>query len=177
MRAVFSNKDEFDKRPHRKWILETMVPTIANARPERIVFVGCAPYTFHYEKVFRRSGTNYITIDPHPSARVWGSDHHIVDVVERLPHYLSPHSVDCLIMIGVFGFGPDTEEDLHQVLEAIHSVLKHDGVLVFSWNNDLSPDPINHPDFRRLFKHGGVPGMPDRKTFDTTLVLDFYHAV
>ena len=153
------------------------MPRIAGENPERVVFVGCAPYAFHYETVFAGKCRDYVTIDPLPGTRVWGAYHHITDYVENIPKHLTAHSVDYLILIGVFGFGPKTDEDLHRLLPSVHRVLKRGGVLVFSWNNDVSDDPIEHPDFKGLFQHVDVLGMPARKTFSTTLVIDFHQAL
>ena len=57
-----------------------ILPWVA-AHFSRILFVGTASYTYHYEKLFRRG--QYTTIDLHPSTAVWGARDHIVGDLRR----------------------------------------------------------------------------------------------
>lgn len=176
MRTIFSSGREFSDLPHRRWITEEMFPYFAAGNPGSVVFVGCAPYTWHYERLLRDRGTDYITIDPAPNTRVWGSSHHYVGFVQDLYKLLPAHSVDVVIMIGIYGFGIANDQQLHEALGSIHKLLKPGGVFVFSWNNDISTDPQYHPDLIRQFQHVELGALPKRKEFKT-LVLDFYRAL
>jgi hypothetical protein len=177
MRWQLSNMREYDDREHRRWIRDEMLPCLAARGPGSVVFVGTAPYTWHYEKIFKSTGTDYITVDPTPGARVWGSNHHFVATVQDLYRVLPHHSIDIVVMIGVYGFGLTTDAHLHDALTSIHKMLKPDGILVLSWNNDVSADPRVHRDLNELYRPAQLVGLPVRKTFDTSLVLDFYQTL
>jgi hypothetical protein len=165
--------------PHRYWTGEIM-RRIANENWERVVFVGLAQYTHHYERPFAGRVTDYITIDPMPKARTWGARHHIVDDIVNLGTHLPPGSVDALIFVGIYGLYLKTEAQLATAFEAIHLALKPGGLMVFNWNTDIAdaPEPTNSASLNRLFRPTDALGMPARKQIEgRPTVFGLYRAV
>jgi hypothetical protein len=176
MRKYFSQAEKFDRKEHRRWMRDVMMPSLCRHAHRAVVFVGCAPYTWHYERIFEGSNLDYITIDPMPASRVWGSTHHIVDRVQRIDRYVDAGTIDAVVMVGVFGFGVNTPQDLKETLTSIHSVLEERGVLVLGWNTDATPDPAEHPILDELFESSGYHELPPRKRCSETLIVDVYRA-
>ncbi len=172
MRGFFSDESCFVHLARRRWMRDVMMPSLRHHSSRAVFFVGCAPYTWHYERVFEGSGPDYITIDPMPAARVWGSTRHIVDRVQRLDKYVDPGTVDVVVMVGVYGFGVNTSQDLRETLESIRGVLKEGGVLVLGWYSDTTPDPAEHPSLDDLFVASGYHDLLPRKQCNETLTVD-----
>ncbi len=138
----------------------------------RVLFVGTAPYTYHYENGFHRE--QYTTIDMHPSTAVWGARHHIIAPIQEIGRHRRQGHFDCVIMNGVFGFGIDEAGDMRAAIEAIQEVLRPGGLLVVGWNTDKHPDPDGL--FAPYFAARERPPFPKRLAFDAPLthVYDFY---
>jgi hypothetical protein len=139
--------------------------------------VGCANYTWYYERPFTDSRVRYITVDPVPSARVWGASHHIQDCVEHLDRHLAEKSVDAVVLVGILGLTVKSEGHLREVLLSIHRVLAPEGILVLSWQADAGRDPSEHPVLRNHFIPFRNRDIEPRNTFDTNCVIDLYQSV
>ncbi len=107
----------------------------------RILFVGAAPYTFHYEKLFRQDRAQYTTLDNHPSTAVWGAPTHIAAPIQDIALHRPKDFFDCIVFNGVFGFGVDRADDMRAAAKAMSEVLRPGGLLVVGWNTDLHADP------------------------------------
>lgn len=101
---------------------------LAQAEYQRILFVGCQWYTWHYNNIFR--AREFWTIDSDQRKKRYGSSRHMTDSVTELPKYLSAGSIDCILMIGVIGWGLDHAEPTRQALEACHHCLRPGGLFV-----------------------------------------------
>lgn len=115
-----------------------ILPWLA-ARCRRVLFVGAAPYTHHYERLFRPG--QYTTIDVHSSTAVWGSRDHIVGPIQDINRRRPKGSFDGIVLNGVFGFGVDKIEDMSVVLKELHDALEPQGFLVVGRNTNLHDDP------------------------------------
>ena len=142
-----------------------ILPRAANSGLSPVVFVGCAPYTWRYEKFFRGTGAEYVTTDINPSARVWGARRHVQCPIQNIDQYMPAGSVGLLFLNGVFGFGVDTEDAMNRALRSVRRVLSDGGLLLLGWNTDLIADPMGLGN-ARLFRHEGALGLPARKGFD-----------
>ena len=66
-----SDRTEIRKvSPDRVWLETEILPRIAQGGFGSVLFVGCAPYTFHYENILKDNVARYVTLDINPSARV-----------------------------------------------------------------------------------------------------------
>ena len=72
------------------------------------LFVGCAPFTWHYEAIF--PGRDYTTIDQDPRCRRYGATRHVVDKPKNLDRHVAPGSFDLIVCNGVFGWGLDERD-------------------------------------------------------------------
>lgn len=107
----------------------------------RILFVGAAPYTYQYERFFRRDRDQYTTLDNHPSTAVWGGPNHIVARIQDIGSYRPEDFFDCIIFNGVFGFGVNGRDAMRETAKAMSDVLRPGGLLIVGWNTDLHADP------------------------------------
>jgi SAM-dependent methyltransferase len=107
----------------------------------RILFVGAAPYTYQYERLFRQDHDQYTTIDNHPSTAVWGGPIHIVARIQDISRYRPKEFFDCIVFNGVFGFGIDHPDAMREAARAMSDVLRPGGLLIVGWNTDLHEDP------------------------------------
>src|SRR5438876_276784 len=109
--------------PSRQFLTKEVLPWIAlNYRD--VLFVGAAPYTCDYERIFERANVRYVTIDVNPSAAVWGSKLHVAVAVQEVDRWFEAESFDCVILNGVFGFGVNTQPEMEKSLEVLLRVLK-----------------------------------------------------
>ena len=156
----------FHDSANRLWMENAILPSIGRNAFDTVLFVGCAPYTWHYEKVFRNTSTRYVTTDIDPAMRIWGSEHHIISSVTEMPSHVPENSVDVVIMNGVFGFGVNCQTDMSKALESLHRILKKPGgILVLGWNVDVIGDPMLLEATKSLFRAESALGMPPRKSF------------
>ena len=114
----------------RQYLEQEVLPALAGqADVHRVLFVGCARYTRHYEALFARA--EYWTIDPVPRRRSLGctppyrrpagaaSDRHLPDAY-----------FDLIVCNGVLGWGLDRRDDADAAFAACHAALRPGGTLV-----------------------------------------------
>src|SRR5436190_14043644 len=70
-------------RPHRRFIEHDLLPWLRD-NYRRILFVGTASYTYHYERPFRADPEQYTTIDLNPAQKVWGAARHITAPIQEI---------------------------------------------------------------------------------------------
>jgi SAM-dependent methyltransferase len=163
---------ELFEAPSRRCLEREILPWLA-ARFSRILFVGTASYTYHYERLFKRD--QYTTIDRHPSAAVWGSHDHIVAAVQDINRHRRKGSFDCVVLNGVFGFGINAVEDMRIVLKELHDALRPDGFLLVGWNAGLHDDPEALGIYEPYFVRNRETPWVERRYFPPeTHVYDFY---
>jgi SAM-dependent methyltransferase len=142
---------------------------------QRLLFVGCARYTEHYDRIVAR--VEYWTIDPARWRRRWGAQRHIVDRLERLSRHVPGEYFDAIVCNGVLGWGLDRPSDAEEAFAACHQALRPAGELIVGWN-DVAPRNRVRPDavraLARFDRHSprgfdhwriAVPG-PHRHVFD-----------
>jgi SAM-dependent methyltransferase len=170
--AVNRPYEELFERPSRLCLEHEILPWLA-ARFSRILFVGTASYTYHYERLFKPG--QYTTIDLHPRNTVWGSPDHIVAPIRDINRHRPKGSFDCIVLNGVLGFGIDTAEDMRAVLRELHDALRPGGFLLVGWNVGVLEDPetlgIYEPHFVR---NSEAPWIERRLFPPETHVYDFY---
>ena len=115
---------------------------------ERVLFVGCAWYTRHYERML--PGRDYRTIDPDPWKKRFGSRRHLVAGLEGLGAHVAPGSLDLVVCNGVFGWGLDAREDCERAFEACFLALRPGGELIIGWNDVLEHRPLDLPSLQSL---------------------------
>jgi len=108
----------------------------------RVLFVGCARYTRHYEQWFTQA--EYWTIDPRPRNRRWGARLHLCDRLERLDRHVAPDYFDLIVCNGVLGWGLNRREDADAAFAACRHALRSGGELLLGWN-DVYPHNAVQP--------------------------------
>jgi len=163
-------------RPSRLFLEHEIMPWLAK-HYDRVLFVGAAPYTYQFEKLFRRNRGQYTTIDPHDGTAVWGARQHIVAPLQEIERHRPEGYFDCVVLNGVFGFGIDDLESQRTAIRVIHRALSAGGLLLVGWNTNLIPDlgelGLAEPYFASTVKD--LP-WPHRTRFPPpeTHVYDFY---
>lgn len=166
----------FKKQPDRIWLDTELYPRLAKLKQGRILFVGCAYYTYESLKLFNK-GVDLVTVDIDESNVIWGGKKHLVASILDIDKYVEPNSFDIVLLNGVFGHGVDSPEMQEQTYKALHTILKPGGLLQIGWNNDLIPDPTALEISKQLFEKTEFDGLPQRTTFPTsTHVFDFLRA-
>lgn len=166
-------------RPDRQFMESYILPQIAAAPKGKCLFVGCQPYTRHYGTWFMSSSVEFWTTDIDPDSAQWGEPHrHYICGIEAIDAYVPAHSMDVVVMNGVFGFGLNDEADKVKALQAIHHILKPQGHLVVGWNGDPpGQNPLNMSIILQLFKHSTRwPFAPHTTLEGTTHIYDFFTA-
>jgi hypothetical protein len=135
--------NSFDDLPSRHFLEHDVLPWLRDQQA-RVLFVGTASYTYHYEKLFERNPDRFVTIDSNPSVGVWGARRHIVAPIQDIGLHEARCSFDCVILNGVFGFGVDEIKEMRATVEAVHAILRPGGLLVLGWNTTrhAAPDAL-----------------------------------
>jgi hypothetical protein len=105
-----------------------------------VLFVGCAWYTGHYERML--PGRVYWTLDPDPWKKRFGARRHIVAGLEDIGVHMAPASLDLILCNGVFGWGLDDRADCERAFEGCFDALRTAGELVIGWNDVPEHRPL-----------------------------------
>lgn len=128
----------------RHYLEYEVLPALARrADVRRVLFVGCARYTRHYEALF--PGAEYWTMDPDPRSQRWGARRHIVDRLEGLGRHLPDGYLDLIVCNGVLGWGLDGRDEAEAAFAACNAALRSGGLLIVGWN-DIRPRNAVRPD-------------------------------
>ncbi|MDX5421585.1 MAG: class I SAM-dependent methyltransferase [Hymenobacteraceae bacterium] len=165
-----------ERQSDRKWFAANLLPRLENVRQGRVLFVGCAFYTYKYLKNFNKA-VDLITVDYDAHNAMWGGHNHLVADIQQVDRLVEPASVDIVLLNGIFGHGVNTPEAQTRTYEALHNIMKPDGLLLVGWNHDLSQDPLELDACQELYYRTGYEGLPERTCFtDSTHVYDFLRA-
>jgi SAM-dependent methyltransferase len=154
----------------RQYMTENILPALALAKVQRVLFVGCKDYTARYGKQLTRVGIDYWTTDINPAAAIWGEkDHHIVCDITKIDDVCVVESFDAVLLNGVIGDGLDKEDEMNRAVKAIARVLQPNGILLIGWNSQKKhADPMKLETVTAYFRHECVLPLPARKTFPNT---------
>jgi CelD/BcsL family acetyltransferase involved in cellulose biosynthesis len=154
----------------RQYMRKNILPALAAAKIQRVLFVGCQVYTARYGKQLTQAAIDYWTTDIEPGAAIWGErDHHIVGNIAQIDNVCAAESFDVVLLNGVFGHGVDDESEMNQSITAIARILRPSGKLLIGWNSLKNhPDPIRLKAVTTHFRHDSVLSLPARKTFLNT---------
>jgi len=160
----------------RRYMTQHILPALASAKVQRVLFVGCKAYTARYGKRLTRAGVDYWTTDINPAAAIWGEkDHHIVCDIAKIADVCPAESFDAVLLNGVIGDGVDDEREMNRTVTAIARILRPNGILLIGWDSlKKHPDPMEIQAVTTYFRHESVLPLPARKTFpDTDKVYDW----
>jgi len=133
----------------RDTLEQVILPSYARRSDiKSVLFVGCAWYTHHYEKLL--PGRVYRTIDPDPWKKRFGSRLHVVAGLESLEAHVAPGSLDLIVCNGVFGWGLDDRGDCERAFDACFAALRPAGELIIGWNDVLEHRPLDLASLRSL---------------------------
>jgi SAM-dependent methyltransferase len=164
--------------PDRRYMEDQILPAMREAGWTRILFVGCGPYTASYPAMFAETATEFWTIDLAPEAEPYGSPgRHIVGDCLDIGRFFPARHFDAVLLNGVFGYGTDDIALMNRLLDAVHGVLKPDGLLLIGWNRGVVPDPCTLGRCGARFTHEPKLPLPVRTSFEVhTHVYDFFRA-
>lgn len=166
--------DNLPQFASRRFLEDDVLPWLRDTCP-RILFVGVGPYTYHYERLFRRNRKQFTTLDSDPSVAVWGASQHIVAPIQRIAEHRPTGAFDCVVMNGVFGFGVNEPQDMRDTARAAHGALRPGGQMILGWNHDLHRDPVAQGVLDPWFDLNPATPWGSRQTFhDETHVNDFH---
>jgi SAM-dependent methyltransferase len=126
--------------PDRRVLERTILPEYGRRGScRRILFVGIRPYTRGYGRHFR--GREYVTIDPDPRMRFFGSSRHVIDRIENLSAHFSPDYFDLIVLNGVIGWGVDSPPSVERALDECFNALDAGGEFVIGLNEERAETP------------------------------------
>ncbi|MBR8835178.1 MAG: methyltransferase domain-containing protein [Stigonema ocellatum SAG 48.90 = DSM 106950] len=129
---------------HDRYILEQKIIPYFVAHEEfaKVLFVGCAHYTKHYEKWFTKK--EYWTIELNPMKKIYGAKNHIVGSLSDLKLHFPDNVFDLIICNGVFGWGLNEREEVEKAFGGCFDCLRQGGVLIIGWNDmpESKPFPL-----------------------------------
>lgn len=132
-------------RTHDRKILEqSILPFLTQSQFQRILFVGCDWYTQQYALFFQ--DREYWTIDGRQAVASYGSNRHIVGLIQDIDQHFDNHYFDAIVCNGVYGYGLDQKADIEQTVTVCHQQLRHGGLFILGWNAtpDRTPVPLSH---------------------------------
>ena len=100
---------------------------------QSILFIGVNWPTQGYVRML--SHKSLVTLDILPSMARYGSGRHIVASAADIDQYFEPHSLDLVVMNGVFGWGLDSAADVERTVAGFHRCLRPGGHLLVGWND------------------------------------------
>lgn len=106
-----------------------------------VLFVGCAPYTAHYNDLWE--GKEYWTIDLDPKQKKYGSEKHIVGSIETLNDYFPEGYFDLIVCNGVYGFGLNSKDGCEHAFTECYKSLRSGGEFILGWNQVPQFNPIS----------------------------------
>lgn len=110
--------------------------------PRNILFLGVAPYTRFYHRLFPSS--RFVTLDYDPECAVFGSPHeHVVADAADLERFWPSSTFDTVMCNGIYGWSITTREGFDRLLSGIRKVLVPGGFFLFGWNSGREFDPLN----------------------------------
>jgi SAM-dependent methyltransferase len=166
--------------PERRYLEESILPTLAQAGFHRLLFVGCRRYTRHYGRYFNGESIEYWTADYDAAAAAWGAPgRHIICDIRAIGDHVPAGFFDVVMLNGVFGFGVDDDAAMNETLAAIHNVLVPGGRLMVGWDRRLIPDPSGLTKMGQLFRPQAIEPLPAHQSFSESLehVYDFFAAL
>ncbi|MEM1211443.1 MAG: hypothetical protein AAGI68_04010 [Planctomycetota bacterium] len=129
-------------RPDRRLHEQTLFPYLLDQPDlQRILFVGCHWYTWHYAGLFREREFWTLEIDPRRAR--YGSDRHITDSVANVTEHFEPGSLDAVLMLGVIGYGLDDVAVADRSIAGCFECLRPGGKLILAW--DDTPEHLPFP--------------------------------
>jgi hypothetical protein len=142
----------------------------------RILWIGCAPYTTGYYRIFESEGAQCFTIELDPEKKCDGRPgRHTVGSMLGLARHYPARSFNLILCNGVLGWGVNAVEDQRRAFEAMAQALEPGGALIVGWNTDTMADPVEAGLPAPYFSHSGIGGFPSRHAVETvTHVYDCF---
>jgi hypothetical protein len=127
---------------NRRVLEQTIFPRIlADPSYQRILFVGCHWYTWHYKKIFATS--EFWTLEIDPARARYGSSRHITDSVENVKRHFDDSTFDVVMILGVIGWGLNDPQAIENSLGAMRSLLRKDGLLIVGIDEVPEHTPVD----------------------------------
>jgi len=127
----------------RLFFENVMIPAFGLFNVRNILFVGVAPYTWHYSKLFKRNGIVMHSLDCRPEAAVWGAKgNHVTGDVLNVRSLLGDVKFDLVILMGVIGYGLNKPDDIRDTYDAVSDVLADDGRILMACESKFGLDPL-----------------------------------
>ncbi len=133
----------------RRVLEKTILPYFAQRDDySRILFVGCAWYTQHYERLFEAK--EYWTIEANPARTKFGAKRNILDSLENVCAHFAPASLDVVLCNGVLGWGLNERPEITRAFDASADCLRPGGVFVLGWSDIAFRRPCRPEDCESL---------------------------
>ena len=154
-----------------RYCLERKIfPRIKN---QKVLIVGCAPYTSDYHK--RLKENDVWTIDINPKMSKFGAEKHIIGDVTNIDKYFPKDFFDIILMVGIFGFGLNIKKQAEKAMKSLYKILKKGRVLIIGWANTQEHNQINPRKLKnfKLFIPENMFGFPAHYETKNNKILEF----
>jgi hypothetical protein len=118
----------------RRILEDVILPYFAqNKAFSRILFIGCAVYTWHYKRIFTHK--EYWTMEPNSFRAMFGAKKHIIAYMGQINQYFAEGTLDVIVCNGVIGHGLNNPTAIEDSIKKSYDCLSEGGVLVIGWND------------------------------------------
>jgi SAM-dependent methyltransferase len=163
----------------RRVLEETIFPYYRDDSSfHRILFVGCAVFTSHYQQDFF-ADKEFVTIEPSAEQARFGATRHVIAPIEEVSDHFKAGYFDVIFCNGVYGWGLDSLAQGEAAFAQCHTCLRDEGHLVFGWNDvpQRTPFGLDEIRSRQPFKQFQFPLLGNWRYRTNTRhrhVFDFY---
>ena len=127
--------------PSRQYLLQTLLPALAAAGCQRMLFVGAQAYNLPFYRRCADFHMDIWSIDFDPLSAKYGAPAgHFVGDIREVDKLVGPLRFDVIMFNGIFGFGVNKAEAALAALRSMAKTAEPEALFIVGWNPGLTND-------------------------------------